>query len=224
MIHSIYRNNRGNNDLKFETKHLIRWGIPGWVFIFWTLYQLLFLKGINPLDTKVADVKTGLTLLLSLTALGVPVGFLLHQIYFGAVWVWNKKRKFVDDVADELGDKFPKHDGWGNNTDEDYFQIEYVWHAMLINQDTETRTYLEGRYRHLLSTIHSMGSLFASSLISLLVSALIAFSLHNHDSMYLYFVVGLVFQIVIFVSAMANYVYYSNNLKAFQIKMLKTYL
>ncbi|MBA5714891.1 hypothetical protein DT035_08605 [Bacillus subtilis] len=210
--------------MKFETKYLIRWGIPGWILIFWTFYQILFVKVINPFDSDLVDISKGFTLLISLTALGVPLGYLLHQIYFGIVWVWNKKRKLADDFSNELGDKFPKQDGWGSDKNQDYYQIEYVWHAMLINQDTETRAYLEGRYRHLLSTIHSMGSLFASSLISLGVSGLIAFSLHNNDAMYLYYVVGLVFQLAIFLSAMANYVYYSNNLKAFQIKMLKTYL
>jgi hypothetical protein len=163
-------------------------------------------------------------LLISLTALGVPLGYLLHQIYFGTVWVWNKKRKLADDFATELGDKFPKQDGWGTDKNEDYFQIEYVWHAMLINQDTGTRAYLEGRYRHLLSTVHSLGSLFVSSAISLLVSGLIVYTLHNNNAMYLYYVVGLIFQLAIFLSAMVNYAYYSRNLKAFQIKMLKTYL
>ncbi len=55
--------------MKFETKYLIRWGIPGWILIFWLLYEFLFLKGINPLDSKMADIKTRLTLLLSLTAI-----------------------------------------------------------------------------------------------------------------------------------------------------------
>ncbi|MGG3437001.1 hypothetical protein ABER96_08765 [Bacillus subtilis] len=75
--------------MKFETKYLIRWGIPGWILIFWLLYEFLFLKGINPLDSKMADIKTGLTLLLSLTAIGVPIGYLLYQLYFGIAWVFN---------------------------------------------------------------------------------------------------------------------------------------
>jgi hypothetical protein len=209
--------------MKFETKHLIRWGIPGWVFIFWLLYELLFLKGINPLDTKMADIKTGLTLLLSLTALGVPIGYLLHQIYFGVYWVFNKNMK-INDIAEKVGSKFPKHAEWGNNNHEDFYQLEYVWHSVLINQDVETRNYLESRYRHLLGTIHGLGALSVSSAISTLITAIIIFT-HLSDFPYnLFFWIGLVLQVIIFLSASFNYLYYSNNLKAFQIKMLKKYL
>lgn len=210
--------------MKFETKYMIRWGIPGWILIFWAFYQTLFLRGINPFESNLVNISKGFTLLVSLTALGVPLGYLLHQMYFGLIWVWNKKRKFADDFANELGEKLPKQTGWGTDKNEDYFQIEYVWHAMLLNQNSETRAYLEGRYRHLLSTVHSLGSLFVSSLISLLVSGLIAFTFPTKDAMFLYYFVGLAFQIIVFIFSMANYVYYSNNLKAFQIKTLKTYL
>ncbi|MFT7830059.1 hypothetical protein [Priestia megaterium] len=211
--------------MKFETKYLIRWGIPGWIMIFWVFYQVLFLKGINPLDSKFSDIKNGLTLLISLTALGVPIGYLLHQVYFGVVWVLNKNRhEAVKRNARKVGQNFPRHPQWGNNGDQDYFQFEYVWHSVLLNLDAEKRTYIEGRYRHLLSTIHGLGSLFVSSAISLIVTALIIFT-HSSDAPFnSYFWTGFVFQLAIFLSAVCNYGYFSNNLTAFQIKILKTYL
>ncbi|MGM0861429.1 MAG: hypothetical protein ACQEWH_12040 [Bacillota bacterium] len=208
--------------MKFETKYLIRWGIPFWILIFWLFYEILFFKGINPLDTKMVDLKTGLTLLLSLTAIGVPVGYLLHQIYFGSSWVINSNKNYVK-IAREIPN-FPRPDGWGQNKNEDYFHFEYVWHAMLINRDADTRTYLEGRYRNLLGSIHALGALFVSSMLSLLMTAIIIFT-HLSDFGYnVYFWVGLILQVIIFVASALNYKYYSDNLRAFQNKMLQTYL
>ncbi|MGU3395009.1 hypothetical protein ACNHOZ_12690 [Priestia sp. D51] len=210
--------------MKFETKYLIRWGIPGWIFIFWLFYEFLFLKSINPLDTKLVDISKGFTLLISLTALGVPIGYLLHQMYFGTIWVGNNKRhKHLKKTAKKIK-KFPRHPQWGNNKDEDYFQFEYVWHGVLLNLDAEKRTYIEGRYRHLLGTIHGLGSLSVSSAISFAISGIAGFALYNNDSMLAFYIIGLAFQLAIFLSAIFNYVYFSNNLTAFQVKILNTYL
>ncbi|MFJ5751668.1 hypothetical protein ACIP97_24345 [Peribacillus frigoritolerans] len=215
--------------MRFETKHLIRWGIPGWVLIFWLIYESLFLKGINPLESNLLDISKGLTVLISLVAIGVPVGYIMHQIYFGFAWVLNNRKNF-NEIADKIGDKFPKHDEWGQNKHEDYFQFEYVWHSMLLNQDVETRTYLEGRYRYMLSTIHGLGALIVSSAISLMGTGLIGessqYQLTNSADFpfIIYLWIGYSFQFIILLSTIFNYMYYSNNLRAFQIKMLKTYL
>lgn len=212
--------------MKFETKYLIRWGIPGWVLIFWIFYHILFLKEINPLDSNLVNITKGLTLFISLAALGVPLGYLLHQIYFGIIWVFNRNRKFAKDFAEGLGDKFNEPTNWGQNRAEAYYEIEYIWHSMLLDREKEEeRTYLEGRYRYLLSTIHGLGSLFVSSAISLVICIPLAMTLYDKNiSMTLYFIIGLIFQLAIFIFSMGNYNYYSNNLKAFQIKMLKKYL
>ncbi|PEF40865.1 hypothetical protein CON84_02505 [Bacillus sp. AFS094228] len=209
--------------MKFESKYLIRWGIPGWVLIFWFFYEVIFLKEINPLESNLLQLTKGLTLLFSLAAIGVPLGYLMHQIYFFVFWVLNKTRDF-DEIASKIGNNFPKQDGWGKSKKEDYYQLEYVWHSVLINQNEETRKYLEGRYRHLLSTIHSLGSLFVSSALSIIITVTIALTNPIEFPFNYYFWTGLIFQLIIFVSAVVNYKYFSDNLKAFQIKMLKTYL
>ncbi|WP_341284692.1 hypothetical protein [Priestia megaterium] len=210
--------------MKFETKYLIRWGIPGWVFIFWIFYEVLFLKNITLLDIKLVEMTKGITLLISLTALGVPLGYLLHQIYFGYAWVTNKSRnKNLKKTVRKIGN-FPRHPQWGNNKDEDYFQFEYVWHAVLLNLDAEKRAYVEARYRHLLSTIHGLGSLFISSGLSFLMTGAIILTNLAKAPFTLFFWIGFAFQLVIFLCAILNYFYFSRNLTAFQVKILKTYL
>lgn len=209
--------------MNFETKYLIRWGIPGWVLIFWLFYQILFWKDINPLDSSFVDVSKGLTLLISLAAIGVPIGYILHQIYFGLVWIINKNRNF-NVIANKVGDKFPKHSEWGESKNEDYYQLEFVWHSMLLSQDEEARKYLEERYRYLLNTVHGLGALFMSSLASLIGTMVIIFSNFLDAQFGAFFWIGFVFQMAIFLSSLVNYVYFSNNLRAFQIKVLKKYL
>jgi hypothetical protein len=213
--------------MKFETKYLIRWGIPGWVLVFWIVYYYLILKEVNVFQIGNLQVTKGLTLLISLTALGVPIGYILHQLYFGLAWVLNKNVKF-DYILEELGEKFPKHESWGKSNREDYFQLEYVWHMVLLNQSEEVRKYLEERYRHLLGNIHGLGALFMSQLISLIFSVIVCsmFICNTQISLYswIYLIIGAIIQIAIFLSAGVNYIYYSDNLRAFQTKVLKTFL
>jgi hypothetical protein len=209
--------------MKFETKYLIRWGIPGWVFIFWLFYAYIFLKDINVLDVKSIELTKGLALLISLAALGVPIGYIFHQIYFGFLWVTNKKRNY-DEIANMIGSNFPKQPGWGNDTNEDYYQLEYVWHMVLLKQNEETRKYIEDRYRHLLTTVHGLGSLFVSSGISFLISSVLTWTSHYTFTSLAYLAIGLLTQAIVFTSATFNYNYFSMNLRAFQIKIIKTYL
>ncbi|WP_186806738.1 BA5345 family protein [Priestia megaterium] len=245
--------------MKFETKYLIRWGIPGWLLIFWLFYEVLFLKKINPLETSLVNWKTGLTLLVSLAVIGVFVGYILHQVYFGIAWVLNRN-KDINAMVDKIGAKFPKHDEWikkeenasekdrglneteesteteeqpkkrkkkkvkKKNQNENYYQLEYVWHSVLLNLDSEKRAYIQGRYRYMLGTIHSLGSLFISSVVSLIVTIVIIFTHLSTAPDSFYFWIGVVLQLSIMFSAMVNYKYFSDNLTAFQVKFLKTYL
>ncbi|WP_027956334.1 hypothetical protein [Halobacillus kuroshimensis] len=215
--------------MKFDTKYLIRWGIPGWLMVFWLVYTYAVLKGINPLETSSSDLTNSITLLISLTALGVPVGYVMHQLYFGVLWVLNLKSQKFDDFMEAVEEeKAIKPKDWEKFKSADkYFHLEYVWHYMLMEQEDEVkRPYLEGRYRHILGTIHGLGALFVSSVVSLLGSVFIAFyySFGETNVNIVLFVAGAVIQVAIFLASVANYAYFSKNLRALQIKMLKRYL
>ncbi|SEA91497.1 hypothetical protein [Bacillus nitratireducens] len=209
--------------MTFESKYLIRWGIPGWVLILWIAYAVLLLKGINPVEADLSQMSKSLGLLVSLAAVGVPLGYVMHQLYFGAAWVMNQSRNF-DEIKSITEKKYPKKGGWGKDKNDDYFHCEFVWHMVLLNQDSETRTYIEGRYRHLLGTTHALGSLLISSSIALLITALIVLT---HLSSFVgnyYFWIGLIIQLAVFLASMVNYKYYSDNVRVFQLKMLKKYI
>lgn len=224
MIHSIYRENkRGNTVLTFESKYLIRWGIPGWVLILWVAFAILLLKGINPVEADLSQMSKILGLLVSLAAVGVPLGYVMHQLYFGLAWVMNKSRNF-DEIKNITAKKYPKKGGWGKDKNSDYFHCEFVWHRVLLNQDSETRTYIEGRYRHLLGTTHALGALLISSAIALLITASIVFTHLSSFMNNYYFWIGLGIQIAVFLAAMVNFKYYSDNVRVFQVKMLKEYI
>ncbi len=209
--------------MKFESKYLIRWGIPGWLFIFWLVYNVIYVRKVYLPDITFPDLSKGLSFIISLLALGVIIGYVIHQIYFAYVWVMGQFRNH-DNFANDVGEKFPKHDGWGTDKNDDYFQLEYVWHSMLLNLDESKRKYLEDRYRHLLGTVHSLGALLMSSGLSLYVTGFIIFSYRSEFTYNAYFLTGLCIQLIVFVFSIVNYRYYSRNLDSFQIKMLKTYL
>lgn len=73
-------------------------------------------------------------------------------------------------------------------------------------------------------TVHGLGSLFISSAISFLSSIILIWNLQNTFTIWAYLVIGMVTQVIVFSSATSNYNYFPDNLRAFQIKILKTYL
>lgn len=211
--------------MSFESKYLIRWGIPGWVFIFWVAISLLFVNGFNPLNANLPNLTESLTLLISLAAVGVPIGYVFHQLYFGLAWVLQFSFN-MEEIRDEIPNKILNE----NLSDKfkyqhkDYFHLEYVWHSMLIDQNPETRAYLEGRYRHILGTIHALGALWMSMACSLIITAIVTLNIMDSPEFNLLFIACAIVQLLIFLSAMVNYKYFSNNLRTLQVKMLKKYL
>lgn len=71
--------------MSFETKYLIRWGIPGWVFIFWLFFYFSFTQN------NYSEFVKNVPLLISLIVAGVPLGYLIYQIYF--VFFWSIRTK-----------------------------------------------------------------------------------------------------------------------------------
>ncbi|AIM08983.1 hypothetical protein BAHan_5624 [Bacillus anthracis] len=75
-----------------------------------------------------------------------------------------------------------------------------------------------------MGTTHALGSLFISSSIALLTTAFIVLTHLSSFMNNYYFWIGLAIQLAVFFASMVNYKYYSENVRMFQLKMLKKYI
>lgn len=201
--------------MNFESKYLIRWGIPGWIFVFWVIiyflvaYYDVFSKHIN-----LKDFGKLIGLFISLGAFGIIIGYIIQQIYFGVNWVLNKNRVF--DHTKKLVEKFPTPANWGKDDKVDYFYFEFFWHKELLSLDEPTRDYIVERYRYLLSTIHGLGTT--------VLSHILAFGLTIGLGLFKFGIVNLPWslifinltQLLIALIVFGNFVYYSANLSYLQ--------
>ncbi|KAA0563658.1 hypothetical protein F0342_12695 [Bacillus sp. CH30_1T] len=143
--------------MNFDTKYLVRWGIPGWILIMilgpFTFFQfredvLEILKAVN-----------ALALGAFLTVLGVPLGYMLNQIHHSLFWV-VRLFKFSSEIK--------RQDGWY-----DYFKKEIQLDKHFYNATTSEKIEIskmkQERYRYLLSRKHELGGLMVSLFIATLV-------------------------------------------------------
>lgn len=84
---------------------IIRWGIPGWLFFLTALIFKLTEKDFNIISMANSFSSPGI--LAGLTALfvasGVPIGYIIYQIYFAFKWKFMKRKtvmKAVEGVQD----------------------------------------------------------------------------------------------------------------------------
>lgn len=201
--------------MNFETRHLIRWGIPGWIFIlFIILFYWIFNQDLS-LDTS--DSLKILGFLVSVSFIGVPIGYLFHQIYFSFNWL--KKNRVFEKAVDLVEHKdIIKGNCWGQDAHVDYFKFEYVWHRELLKITEDKRMFISDRYRHFLNTIHALGALMVSlgfSLVYLIIVFIAYFSVLDKVQMLL--MIGLLVLVtLLLIMVFKGFKYYSNNLNHFQ--------
>ncbi len=127
---------KGDIVMNFETKYLIRWGIPGWIFLLSLTPYVLILYG-EQLTSTISNNNL-LVLATFVTLAGVPLGYFFNQIHHLISWVIPRIFK----------------NGW-----EEYFKDEIKVDNLLSNEKNEQ--YKE-RYRYLLSKKHEVGSVLSS--------------------------------------------------------------
>ncbi|MCE0742223.1 hypothetical protein [Bacillus sp. G16] len=201
--------------MSFETKYLIRWGIPGWMLLFWigaffVLTELDYLTA----HIKFSDIGKLVGVFISLGVFGVVIGYIIHHLYFVANWIFNKNRIF--DNAIERVCNFPYPNNWNKNNKEDYFYFEFIWHKNLLGIDEEKRNYIVERYRYLLSTIHALGTVFVSHFLAALFTIIAGLWKYGLSSFPLRIEVMLGIQLVIVLIVVSSFKYYSANLNYFQ--------
>lgn len=203
--------------MNFDTKYLIRWGIPGWMFIFWLFLYFLFAdySFINKfLEVNRFDKLIGI--FISLSVSGVVIGYIIHHLYFFINWITVNKRGF--DPTVKMLDGFQKPRNWGKNNKKDYFYLESVWHRELLNIENESiRNYIVERYRYLLSTIHGLGTIVCSHFFILILTLSLAIHKFGHvTEMPLSLIAFNIIQLIIAIVVLINFIYYSSNLNYFQ--------
>jgi hypothetical protein len=201
--------------MKFESSHLIRWGIPGWVFLMWIFVASFGI--FDPLTNyfKKVDFLKVAGATVTLITIGVPVGYLFQQIYFS--WNWRNKEDILAPLKEVIGDK--EHT-WTDNFHVNYFFIEYKWYSALLSIEEEKRKYLGERVRHLLTLIHSLGALLYSLATSLVSMIIFLFLTDNYNECF-GVVILIIAHIFLLIGVKNNYNYYSSNLIYFQKFFLK---
>lgn len=154
---------KGGGQLNFDTKHLVRWGIPGWIMlIVLGPYFFFYYEEIREVSTSANLVAVGAFL----TVTGVPLGYLLNQIHHSLFWVYPR-RKWLS--------KITKKGSWNQ-----YFINEINMDELFfVNEVGEKK---RERYQYLLSRKHELGSVT----VSLGISVIIIFinNVHHKDSVW----------------------------------------
>lgn len=130
--------------MNFDTKHLVRWGIPGWILII-AIGPFIFFNYQNEI-VSIIDTVHLLAIGAFLTIIGVPLGYLLNQIHHALFWVlFNKQYK----------------------DNREYFRHEILIDTLFMQG--EKGKFMHERYRYLLSRKHELGGLTVSLGLSSLI-------------------------------------------------------
>lgn len=218
--------------MNFDTKYLIRWGIPGWVFIIFVGGVFVCLK-YSHLQDLTLNISSIFGLLVSLGFFGVTLGYLMHQVYFSVNWnsKENNEHRIIDEAMKLIENndviKNHKRHTWGQEYHSDYYLFEFVWHRELLNISEEKRNYISERYRHLLSTIHGLGALRVALISAFYLSIpmfLIGFC--YSDKTFLNFLPMLILIVNFYLIRVTKkgFFYYSKNLNHFQGYFMNEFL
>ncbi|MES9771751.1 hypothetical protein ABWK50_12160 [Priestia megaterium] len=213
--------------LNFETKYLIRWGIPGWVFIVFSYISILIYERENAF-IKDFTVTQLLGILISLGFVGVVIGYLMHQIYFSIKWIYSKQSsKILKQITDLVTDKTKLGtEGLEFDHHKAYFMMEFQWQKQLVLTGKDNREYIADRYRYLLTTVHALGALIVSLSASTLVTIIFLLS-HLSKSSWGgddFSALGILFLLVfLLISVFKLFQYYSENLIYFQANFFNSF-
>lgn len=134
--------------MNFDTKYLIRWAIPGWVFLISIILYFSIMKEGLLIENLKGTLILGLSA--SIALLGIPLGYLLNQLHHFLFWVCNPKN-------------------WAK-----YFEEEFEVDKLLTKESNKE---LRERYRYLLAKKHEVGSVFMSFSIAFVLTIICNFTI-----------------------------------------------
>ncbi|MFE4490631.1 hypothetical protein [Bacillus altitudinis] len=177
--------------MNFESKYLVRWGVPGWVLM---LFLAAF-YAINFQEKFLHIILSDKFSIVGFTAfeavLGIIIGHLIHQvsICFGFVAV-----------------ELIKKGGWNN-----YFLRELKVDKQIIELEKMGPT-IKDIYSYRLGQLHARRGLLTSLFISIFLLILLIFccGYYNKETMILFYINAFLLLVMIM-----NYLYFNKNLKFF---------
>lgn len=173
----------GSDGMNFDTKHLVRWGIPGWILIM-ILGPFIYFQFQVDIEKMIKESNT-LALGAFLTVIGVPLGYLLNQIHHSLFWVIKKI---------SFSKKILKQDKWY-----EYFRQEIQVDRMFFHDDIGQKK--KERYQYLLSRKHELGGVTVSLGIVCIVQVVVNRQTDTMDGWSLIYLIGsLILFIVIAIS------------------------
>jgi hypothetical protein len=187
---------KGGQVMNFDTKHLVRWGIPGWIMVMVLVPYFYFsFEELQKISSSVNFVVVGALL----TVTGVPLGYLLNQIHHSLFWVLPR-RMFLSRI-----EYFMKKGSWNQ-----YFIDEINMDDLFFFNDIGNKK--KERYQYLLSRKHELGGVTVSLGISALIILFVNFIIRIHVVWsWIYFVV--VFLLCLIIWNSRNYT--SSNIQTY---------
>jgi hypothetical protein len=231
--------------MNIETKYIIRWGIPGWVLIAFILIPFVLTENGREKLLGLGAINTAelLAVFLSAGFIGVPIGYLLHQLYFSINWLFRVDNKIVSLILSHLGYSFHKrkiykgtidlidkkyrseveNENFKDKIHKSYFHLDAVWQFQLLKLDESRRNYIAERYRYFLNTIHGLGALRACLVVTILTN-IFMFLLVSHEEtttpdLSIYTVTTTI-NVILLIIVDRGFSYYSKHLNHFQGHML----
>lgn len=177
--------------MHFETRYLVRWGVPGWIFIISIgIYYIISEYEVGKINELIDKAPGLLATAALLIIIGIPVGYLLNQIHHVWIWVvrvnWNK-----------------------------YFSMEMELSKIFHKADNGKE--LTDRYRYLLTRVHELGSIVVAFIITNIIIIIRTINESGFDKVDITcFFIYLFLLIVIALSRN----YYERNLDAFTYELI----
>jgi hypothetical protein len=175
----------GGIHVNFEPKYLVRWGIPGWMFLF-VLISYFVIKDFDLLKSFILKGKAGaiVSAFTLFIGVGIILGNLIHQVSISLGFVvWNKRNR--------------------------YFKNEYEMDLRIIKNKYGSD--IQRIYSYRLGNVHALRALWFSLSLSLLI--LIILSLVFYFSFRIGVLIGVVVFLKLIV--LNNWIYFQNNLNYF---------
>ncbi|WP_227938994.1 hypothetical protein [Alkalihalobacillus deserti] len=190
---------------------IVRWGIPGWILMAWLLGVITITDPGTVTYIMEKDAFKSLSITAILASIGVPLGYLLHELYFAIFWTIRKIK--IKEITGKV-ENFPYPLKWNEMNDKDkYFFIEYKWDNLINKQTESVRAEIKERYRDRLTLIHSLGTLLFSMFFTILLSSgwVVLYAEFT-----LFTTLIIILQIAVSLGIWKNYKYHSGNLMHYQ--------